>query len=173
MKYAMKFVVSAFLLMAMPLHFALAKDSASCSGVVSRTWIANLRIEALASGPSCKDAVAVLTIRKASGQVLWTRAHAARELLNFTQDPITDSKSMTVKLKEWMSGDGFMNSADKLTESGEFPFTRAEGVNQTMFKKYQASKLPVFCYVQGMESGNCLIVDKGTVVELGIQSFPG
>ncbi len=145
--------------------------SAACTASASRSWVSGLTIEAFAQGPSCSQAVATIIIRKKSGEPVWVQSYITSFIMNFTQPPAANNKVLTTTLKDWISGEGFMKSADKLVENGEFPFTKNDDGE---FAKYRKSKAPLFCYIQGMESGNCLTVDKdGAVVELGVQSFPG
>jgi hypothetical protein len=145
---------------------------ASCVASASRNWVSGLTIEAFAQGPSCAQAVAVISIRKKSGEAVWVQSYITQNVMNFTQPAAATSKVLTATLKDWISGEGFMKSADKLVEGGEFPFTKND--DDETFNKYRKAKSPLFCYIQGMESGNCLTVDKsGSVVELGVQSFPG
>lgn len=145
----------------------------SCNAQAERKWN-GLTVEAVSQGDTCEDAVVTLVIRDKAGKPIWARAHIASQLLSFTDGPIASSKAMIEKLSGWISGEGFMQSADKLTLDGEFPFTASSDIDQSALKKYRKQKLPLFCYIQGMESGNCLAIDKnGGIVELGVQSFPG
>ena len=145
---------------------------ASCTASASRSWVSGLTIDAFAQGPTCAQAVGVISIRKKSGEAVWVQSYITANVMNFTQPAATNSKILTATLKDWISGNGFMKSADKLVEGGEFPFTKNDDAQS--FAKFRKSKAPLFCYIQGMESGNCLTVDKdGAVVELGVQSFPG
>ncbi len=152
---------------------ANAEAFSTCTAQAARKWNA-LTIEAIAQGDDCANAVVTLVIRDKTGKPIWARAHIAAQLLNFSQDPMADSKAMTEKLSGWISGESFMKTADKLTLDGEFPFAASSDIDAKSFKAYRKQKLPLFCYIQGLESGNCLAVDKdGGVVELGVQSFPG
>ena len=145
----------------------------NCNAQAERKW-RGLTIEAFSQGDACEDAVVTLVIRDKAGKPIWARAHIGAQLMNFSQDSIANSKAMVEKLSGWISGDGFMTSADKLTLDGEFPFTASSDIDAKALKAYRKQKLPLFCYIQGMESGNCLAVDKdGAIVELGVQSFPG
>jgi hypothetical protein len=147
-----------------------AQAVTNCVAMAERKWN-GVTIEATSQGDTCQDAVITLVIRDKAGKPIWARAHIAAQLLSFNQDPAVDAKAMIGKLSGWISGEGFMQSADRLTLKGEFPFTPED---KAMMAKYRKAKLPIFCYIQGMESGNCLGVDKASaVVELGIQSFPG
>jgi hypothetical protein len=158
------------------LFFSVASTAevlANCVAQAERKWN-NLTVEAFSQGPGCSNAVVTLAIRVRGGKAIWARAHIAHQLLNFSESPTNSPKAMTDKLRSWISGEGFMKSVDGLNLAGEFSFGLADGVSLEVFKAYQKLKLPLFCYIQGMESGNCLAVDKdGAVVELGVQSFPG
>jgi hypothetical protein len=169
-----KFLMSSGLgLACAALGAAHAQAYTNCNAQAERKW-SGLTIEAVSQGDTCEDAVFTLVIRDKAGKPIWARAHIASQLLSFTDGPIASSKAMIEKLSGWISGEGFMQSADKLTLDGEFPFTVSSDIDQSDLKKYRKQKLPLFCYIQGMESGNCLAIDKdGGVVELGVQSFPG
>lgn len=147
---------------------------AACNASASRAWVGGTTIEAFAQGPTCEKAVVTLVIRNKAGNPLFMQVHDTAFLMNFTQAPAANAKALAATLKDWISGGGFMTSADKLVVDGEFPFTVDESVNTTTFAKYRKAKLPLFCYIQGMESGNCVVLDKdGVVIDLGVQSFPG
>ncbi len=150
----------------------ITPSHAACTASASRVWGSGLTIEAFAQGPSCAQAVAVISVRKKSGEAIWVQSYITANVMNFTQPAASTSKVLTSTLKDWISGEGFMKSADKLVEGGEFPFTKNDDAET--FAKYRKARAPLFCYIQGMESGNCLTVNKdGAVVELGVQSFPG
>jgi hypothetical protein len=163
------FIVLMFLGAAVP-----AQAAGNCSASASRAWLGGTTIEAFAQGPTCEKAVVTLVIRNMAGNPLFMQAHDTAFLMNFTQAPAANAKALGVTLKDWISGGGFMTSADRLVLDGEFPFTVNEGVGKATLAKYRKEKMPLFCYIQGMESGNCVVLDKdGAVVDLGVQSFPG
>ncbi len=167
----MKKVLALFFILAATLP---TEAGSSCSTSATRPWVGGTTIEAFAQGPSCAKAVVTLVIRNKAGSPLFVQAHDTAFLMNFTQEPAANAKALAVTLKDWISGGGFMTSADKLMVDGEFPFTVDEGVDAATFAKYRKAKLPLFCYIQGMESGNCVVLDKdGMVVDVGVQSFPG
>lgn len=147
--------------------------NAACNVSTSRLW-AGFRIEAAASGPKCAQAVATISLRKANGEAIWTHSYISQQLLNFSQISSADSKAMAKAQSDWISGEGFMKSVDALKLDGEFPFTPADGMDAATVVQYRKDKLPLFCYVQGKESGNCLAKGKdGSLIELGFQRFPG
>ncbi len=158
-----------FLGMTFPAH-----AGATCNATAARAWVVGTIIEAFAQGPTCEKAVVTLVIRNKEGDPLFTHAYDTANLMNFTQPPAVNAKALGATLKDWISGGGFMTAAHKLVVDGEFPFTVDEGVDAATFAKYRKAKLPLFCYIQGMESGNCLVLDRdGAVVDVGVQSFPG
>ncbi len=162
------------LLTVLVMMFAVTPAAAACSATAARAWVGGTTIEAFAHGPSCAKAVVTLVIRNKVGNPLFMQAHDTAFLMNFTLAPAANAKALGTTLKDWISGGGFMTSADKLVVDGEFPFMVDEGVDAATLAKYRKAKLPLFCYIQGMESGNCLVLDKeGAVVDIGVQSFPG
>ena len=147
--------------------------TAACNATTSRLW-AGLKIEASSTGPNCPQAVITISLRQGNGEALWTHSYIAKQLLNFSQINSSDTKAMAKTLGNWISGEGFMKTADALKLDGEFPFTSTEGVDAATLAQYRKAKLPLFCFIQGMESGNCLAKNKdGNLIELGLQSFPG
>jgi hypothetical protein len=148
-------------------------QGADCSARTTRTW-GDYSINAQSSGPSCAKAVVTIVIRNKFGEAKMARSYIAAQLMNFSQSPSPDVKAMTNALKDWTSGKGFMNSVDKLTLGGEFPFTPDDALDAPSFKAFRAAKTPIFCYVQGMESGLCIGVRKDSeLVQMGVQGFPG
>jgi hypothetical protein len=148
-------------------------QAADCTARTTRAW-GDYSINAQSSGPSCDKAVVTIVIRDKSGSPKMARSYIAGQLMNFSQSPSPDAKSMTNALKEWTSGKGFMTSVDKLTLTGEFPFTPDEELDAPSFKAFRSAKTPIFCYIQGMESGLCIGLRKdGELVQVGVQSFPG
>ncbi|MDE2385434.1 MAG: hypothetical protein KGO53_12530 [Alphaproteobacteria bacterium] len=159
--------------------FALALVLASASGAraacvasAMRPW-GGLVIEAKAHGASCPKAVVSLVVRNGA-KVLWKQAAPASSLMIFTQNPPANGNAMIKALKQWISSDGFAQTTDKLKTSGEFPFEPDAALDPQAFKKLRQARLPVFCYVQGMESARCLgLRVDGAVIDLGVQLFPG
>ncbi len=153
--------------------FGTAQAFTNCVAQAERKWN-GVTIEASSQGDTCADAVLTLVVRDKAGKALWTRALISTQLLNFSEQPAVDSKAMITKLSSWISGEGFMPTVDRLNLKGEFPFKITDGLDAKTFASYQKQKRPVFCYVQGQESGACLMLDKvGGVIEIGYQLFPG
>jgi hypothetical protein len=57
---------------------------------------------------------------------------------------------------------------------GEFPFYPEQGIERDMYEKTRAANLGTFCFVQGMESVGCYVVEpQGPLRKIGAQSLPG
>jgi hypothetical protein len=56
---------------------------------------------------------------------------------------------------------------------GEFYFYPEAGVDRATYESVRAARLPVFSYVQGMESMAVIVLRNGRMEKLGAQSFPG
>jgi hypothetical protein len=48
-----------------------------------------------------------------------------------------------------------------------------EGVDRDSYEQVRVAKVPVFCYVQGMESLACVVLKDGGMSKIGLQTFPG
>jgi len=100
-----------------------------------------------------------------------------------TLAPARDVETMQTALAEWgASTSTTFATTSALPEwaagangpvSGEFPFYLNEGWDRAAYDQLRASDVPVFCYVQGMESMNCLALQDGYLNSVGVQSFPG
>lgn len=163
---------------------ATTAEATGCAAQVTAPWQATAQIEmtveASTAGPDCATAVATITVRDANG-VAFTQAHPAAEVMTLAQ--ATDAASMQTALSEWIvsTSHTFATSAalpnwpaDATTPSnGEFPFYVNETLNRDSYLALRARDVPIFCYVQGMESLNCLALENGVMTQVGIQSFPG
>ncbi len=159
----------------------------SCNTKASQVWAASptqkLTVEALADGPTCAQAVAMIAIRNSQGDLLWFEVSRTSDIMVLSQPQAKDAKAMTALLKQWITPDAHLKTADLLPEwkenanfpeAGEFPFYPDEGTGHGDYVKRQKAKLPMFCYVAGMESQACLVLmQDGTIVKVGSQSFPG
>jgi hypothetical protein len=156
-----------------------------CNASAAATWQPlkgrPYRLEAFSQGPSCARAAVVLVIRAPDGRVVWTHAAAAEHLMVFVE--VKTRAQMARALREWLSQSHTFRSTADLPEwkkgaeqpaSGEFPFYVEPGIDRDMYEGIRAAKQPVFCYVQGMESMACVVLDKdGQITKVGVQSFPG
>lgn len=164
--------------------FTGAASAKDCSGIAGASWPAmkGYTVGAIAGGPDCGKAVALLVIRDADNNPVWHESYVAGQvmLLAGAEDSAALSKALaewidvsnpqfetTANLPEWAEG------AD-MPMSGEFAFYPEEGVDREAWAKIRAAKTPVYCYVQGMESMACLTVDpENGLYKVGVQTFPG
>lgn len=157
-----------------------------CAGTTATDWTAAGKgwvIEASADGPTCDNAVATLIIRNPAGEpVYWTSQVASQTMVLAGK---TGPKELGAGLKEWTDpNSSTIQTADALPEwkkgtespgaGSEFPFYPDEGLTQEDYEAIRATKAPTFCFVQGMESLDCLVLGKdGVLTSVGVQSFPG
>lgn len=172
---------AALALAAMAATTASAKD---CSGIAGTEWraVKGWTVGAIAGGPDCAKAVALIVVRDAENNPVWHESFVAGQVMVLAY--AEDSAAMTTSLAEWVdqSNNTFKTTADlpewaegaEQPVFGEFPFYPEEGADRDMWTKMRAAKTPVLCYVQGMESMACLTNDPETgFFKIGVQSFPG
>jgi hypothetical protein len=168
---------------------------ADCNATISKKWDVGRKlpysVEASSIGPDCQRAVALMVVRDGKGNVKYSFSGAAKDngiFGNLAGAPIADIKKMRVALGEWLDA-GLSSKKNKLstflewkagtegpTENppAEFPFTVNSEVLRGTYEAWRKQDVPVFCFVQGMESMRCVVVTKdSTISEVGIQSFPG
>lgn len=159
--------------------------AAGCDARAVHTWNAMpdtaLSVEALSHGPDCDRAVATLVIRDASGVPLYADTHFAGHVMSLAG--AADQAAMQTALGEWVdSSNATMISTSALPDwpqgaaapaNGEFPFYPDEGVGRDAYLSLRAQNLPLFCYVQGMESLRCVALNQGEIGSVGLQLFPG
>ena len=157
----------------------------NCAQSASRPWAPvkgrAFRAEAFSNGPTCSLAVVTLVVRAPDGKVLWVDAAQTDQLMTFVE--AKSRKQMARALGEWLfQSHGFKSTADlpewkkgaDAPASGEFPFYPEAGVDRETYEQIRAQRLPVFCYVQGMESLSCVALAKdGGMTKVGVQTFPG
>ncbi len=157
---------------------------AGCDARAARTWSAadaDYNVEAVSAGPDCDRAVATLVIRDSSGVPLYAEAHLATHIM--TLAPAQDAAAMETALGEWItSSNSTMATSSALPDwpenapgpiSGEFPFYPEPGYDRQRYMALRQNNLPLFCYVQGMESMACLSLGDGELDKVGVQTFPG
>ncbi|MBL8782734.1 MAG: hypothetical protein JNL06_17485 [Alphaproteobacteria bacterium] len=184
------FLAGAFVLGGLALagveRFAIEAEAApDCSAAAWRNWTPvkgrAYRTEAFSNGGNCATAVVTIAVRAPDGTVLWSDAAPGAHVMTFAG--VKTRGEMVKALSEWLSQDHmFKTSADfppwaagdETPKSGEFPFYPETGVDRETYEQIRAQKLPVFCYVQGMESLACLTVTTdGQMEKIGVQLFPG
>jgi hypothetical protein len=184
------FLAGAFLLGALTLAgvervTTNADAAADCSAAASKTWTPaqgrTFRTEAFSNGGNCAQAVVTIAVRAPDGTVLWSEAAPSAHLMIFAG--VKSRTEMVKALGDWLGQDHMFKSSadlppwaagDETPKSGEFPFYPEAGVDRETYEQIRAQKLPVFCYVQGMESLACLTVTReGQMEKVGVQLFPG
>lgn len=142
--------------------------------------LAPFQIEAVSSGPRCATARVVLSIRNSAGTLLHRRTYRADQVMGLYN--ASNRAQMRTELRTWITFRGGENFHDNLPawprgasepEEREFPFRPADTITRAQYNAVITQRTPVYCYVQGMESLNCLMLRDGTLVPFGIQSFPG
>ncbi|MDE2445946.1 MAG: hypothetical protein KGO94_07190 [Alphaproteobacteria bacterium] len=116
-------------------------------------------------------AVYVGTFTTLSRSPVKTQGEMHNALVDWIATANSSIKLDTMKdFPEWKSG---AESPDT-TKPSEFPFTVDSEITREDYLKWQQQNRPVFCFVQGLESAKCLVLTREkTLVEIGIQSFPG
>ena len=141
-----------------------------------RAWLS----EAYVNGPQCKGGVGTIVLRAPNGKVVWVDAMPTDDLFVF--DQAKSGNKMGPAAVDWLTqSHSFKTTADfpawkKGADSpvaGEFPFYPDDSVDQATYEDIRAKKQAVFCYVQGMESINCLALVDGDLDSIGVQTFPG
>jgi len=138
--------------------------------------------EAMSDGPSCVNAVVTLVVRNAAGQPIWTDSRIGSQVMIFAG--VSNARDMARNLKDWLDQRrSALPRTDALPDwpmgapsptAGEFPFYPDGDVGRETYVKLRNAKLPLFCYVQGMESMACVaLTGDGRMTKVGVQSFPG
>jgi hypothetical protein len=163
-----------------------AASERACEAVVVQPWRplsgVEFTVEAISSGPDCEHAVATLAVRDLQHNVLWSEAAPSAHIMVLAD--AHDEAAMRAALTEW--GDASNNTTMQTTSalpdwpqgsdgpvSGEFPFYVEPGYDRDSYLQLRESNVPLFCYVQGMESMGCLALQNGSLNKIGVQSFPG
>ncbi len=164
-------------------HGALSEG---CDARATATWNTpadpNASIEAITTGPDCARAVATLIIRNGSGAPIYSETHIPSQVMTLAE--ASAPAAMQTALQEWIdpAGNTTMQSSSALPEwpanadgpqNGEFPFYPAKGSTRETYDAVRDANVPMYCYVQGMESLNCLALRDGALESVGVQSFPG
>lgn len=184
----MRMIISAAALVLAAACTPSAQPTASanaCQASASEQWAPGggeaLSIEAHSAGPDCAHAVATITVRDVSNEVVWTDVHVTAQVMVLAG--AQDSASMQSALHEWIASDhpSFATSAAlpdwpqgaEQPAAGEFAFYVDESLDRANYVALRSRGVPVYCYVQGMESLNCLALENGIMTPIGVQTFPG
>ena len=135
-----------------------------CQASAIGSWRASanqtLQVEASSAGPDCAHAVATIAVRDATGKVLWADAAPSANLMTLAQ--AHDLAAMEHALAAWIdSNNHTIASTSALPDwpqgadgpqNGEFPFYPERQFDRDAYMTLRSANVPVFCYVQGMES---------------------
>lgn len=158
----------------------------ACNVTAQDTWrpegAAEFSVDATTAGPDCERAVATLVIRDPEGRVAWAEAYPTEDIMVLAS--ARDNGAMQVSLAGWINpaANTTMQNTSALPEwpasadspqSGEFPFYPEEGYDRDSYNTLRANNLPLYCFVQGMESMACLALSGGRLEKIGVQGFPG
>jgi hypothetical protein len=173
-----------------PAKQTAASTAPGCAAEAQAHWApaakTNFLVVAKSAGADCAAATATITISSADGKVLHTFEAPTEVMRNTIFAEANTPEGMQAALASWI--DPRSNSAVKTTNAlpewkadaempgdPEFPFMPAEGMTRAGYSSMRASKQPIYCYVQGGESQNCLALDEkaGTLTSVGLQRFPG
>lgn len=158
----------------------------ACTASATQRWTplsgVYFTIEASTSGPSCDQAVATIVVRYTETQLLYAEAFPAAHVM--TLAAARDVNAMQAALAEWINPENntTMQTTGALPDwpagaeapaSGEFPFYVEEGWDREAYMAQRAANVPMFCFVQGMESMACLASRNERFEKIGVQAFPG
>lgn len=154
---------------------------AGCRAQANANWVnqdSTLLVEVQARGISCETSVVRLTIRAPNGSPVYTWLGQAHHI--FGLSGAKDAQAMSAALADWIAAKD-STSSDlhpwEITEGqvrrAEFPFTPSPWVNEQIYGQIRAAGLPMFCFAQGFETMNCLVLRGGAVEQIGTWAFPG
>ena len=159
---------------------------ADCDARARNVWAGSGKgviAEAASQGATCANAVVTLVLRDRSGKPLWAETFIGAQVMIFAG--VADRRAMSHALGDWIDQTrSMLPRTDKLPDwpkgadapkgGGEFPFYADSGVDREAYLKLRGARLPMFCYVQGMESMACVALSAdGGVTKVGVQTFPG
>jgi hypothetical protein len=167
--------------------------SPRCTAYASAPWTprpairsaaTTFKIEAYSEGPTCEKAVVVFVIRSQTGDILFEHSYRAYAVM--TTSYARTRAQMTSALLEWVTPTPDLNRAffNDLTDwkagadapeptAEEFGFYPYPSISRGDYLRIRATRPPVLCYVQGIESSNCLVFEQGEFTKFGAQTFPG
>jgi hypothetical protein len=168
-------------------------DVAGCAMRAQAPWTRagdGWRVVGDAKGADCPNAEVTIYLVDPAGGVARTDTFKAADLRavfgDAAEKPAMDRASMSAALSAWIAPNDdqlFKHTGDlppwatarsePAGAGGEFPFRPEEGTSRAAYEKQRAANLPMFCYVQGAESMRCVVVEKGVLRSIGLQSFPG
>ena len=165
---------------------------AACDVAQRETWqksgALKLQVEAHAFGPHCRNPIVALAVFNAGGDAIWSTSRIAQHVALLGDEHTNQGRDMKNALGEWLKNafdtspdttadlPAWLKGADQPArpEGEEFGFFAGQDVDQTTYAAWRKDKLPIFCFVSGMESMACIIADKsGDIHEIGGFTFPG
>jgi hypothetical protein len=169
------------------LTFPVAAANAACNTQATHEWVIDtqrkLSVEAIAEAPRCPKAVVLLVIRNEKGDPLWIEASKAKDVFTFAEAKPNGPLTMTAALQKWIAKDARLLQADILPawkkvadapEKAKNPFYVDEGLSRADYLAMREAKLPMLCFVAGMESQTCLVLTKdGSLQKIGSWPFAG
>ncbi|MFO1032579.1 MAG: hypothetical protein U1E15_00200 [Hyphomicrobiales bacterium] len=174
------------------LGLSAGQAAAACTASATVPWTASgkqgLKLTASAVGASCASPVVVLSVLDAAGKPVWTTARIGENVALFADASARTPKALPGALKEWLttglstspksSGDlppwraGQENPLQKKGE--EFGYFAGSDMSESYYEEQRKAKLPVFCFVQGLESESCIMAGpNASILEFGGRTFPG
>lgn len=160
--------------------------SEGCQARATAAWATdadpNASIEAITTGPDCARAIATLIIRNGSGEPLYSETYQPSQVMTLAQ--ADTPAAMQTALHEWIdpANNSTMQTSSALPDwpanadgpqNGEFPFYPEDGMTRESYNAVRDANVPLYCYVQGMESMACLALRDGALESVGLQTFPG
>jgi hypothetical protein len=139
-----------------------------------------VRITGRSIGSNCARAGLSYTITNARGRVLFRQTYQAENVAPFGE--VRTRTQMQRALADWIkpvNGPTFLANLPNWVagadapEEREFGFMPAETMTREDYLGIIRSRSPIRCYVQGIESINCVLYHGGVIDPFGVQSFPG
>jgi hypothetical protein len=178
----------ALILVGLMVGAAAGSAVADCAAKVEVPWTSakqyGLTLAAHAIGPNCATSAVVLVVLDAKRNAQWSTTRLAQQTLGF-MDGITDDASMTTALKVWVEQrkpqstselPDWKSGAERPVRegNGEFGFYTNESTTRDSYLDTRKKGLPLFCFVQGIESTSCIAAaGADNIYEIGGFTFPG
>jgi hypothetical protein len=161
-----------------------------CSASASVVWVPVehqvLNIHAEASGDTCENARATMTVENMAGRTIHRDTHEVAAMRNTIFESANSPETLASALANWINP---ANNTTMLTTAAlpewpagaaqpanaEFPFYPEASITREAYARLRTENRPLFCYVQGSESMACLALDASgqTLTKIGLQTFPG
>lgn len=114
---------------------------------------------------------ATLTLVNSDGEIVFQRQYPTDEVMLLASPEDGD---MPTRLGYWLAAFEDLDNTRQIPgPTTEFPFYPAEGLTDADINALRAEGRDMACYIQGMESANCLVREGKDVREVGLMLFPG